>query len=580
LPPTRALYTVSELMLFPQRPTMPPAPMIINSNVPRPPPPPIHAQVAAVTSELVVKAPPPTSTIPESPLSAMTPDRWLADTAPSEPAAELEPAAPKVTTAQALLNKRIEDAENDGGSDDVDMTDIAWPELLMERTFSYMSEEQLARHREVLKRRKEEVPVTYRPVAGEVRKQVLKKHPLPPRQPEGVLNRPQWIWKKDVQHVLNIAAILHENDGECRYHECIKGLTDGNKPELIELVSKFCNHFDWTDAGKTRLHLCTNLGKLTRMMRKVTAIEENASINSSLNNVKRTDEGAGQYAELPIFQKGANSDNQQPVWKTRQCMHWADMNRGCGVSDKCTYFHQGYDYYNEQESNGMRRGFVMASEEAMSYNLENKDVDKDTWMKIKASITRAWCVANKRDAGDKWKGQQLTELWVTLTDDEASKRTEDSFKSTPKLSWNESGPPTQPPPPPQPVHDDRKHGRDWDGSDKAHAKYARHEKSGGPWSAWDPQHAAWKGDSTWEKEAEPPYSQKWKTWEKDEPQRHDEPQRDWHHSPHKGAPSTYWKAAEDDEPWKAADIKKALANSLETMAAEMAKVNDLRNRLG
>ena len=199
----------------------------------------------------------------------------------------------------------------------------------------------------------------------------------------------------------------------------------------------------------------------------------------------------------------------------------------------------------------------------MSYNLENKMIDSDTWRKIKASIPKSWCHANKREADDKWKGQQLTELWVRLTDAEAAKRIENSFNSTPCIIWT---PPPQPPQPPRPAHDDRK--RDWDGGDRAHAKYVRHEDKSGPWSGYP----AWKAESTWDKhsDSDKPYSEKWSTWKEDKHQRHEEPQKEWSWStPQKEAPS--W----DEQ----ADLKAAVENSMETIAAELAKMKELKDRL-
>jgi len=300
------------------------------------------------------------------------------------------------------------------------------------------------------------------------------------------------------------------------------------------------------------------------MMRRVTLSAETKTVNSILNSVKKTDEGEGQYVQLPIFQKGAHSDNQDPVWKTRNCMHWDNLTLGCGMSDKCTYLHQGYDY--KQATTGK----VWASEEAMSYNLENKMIDSDTWRKIKASIPKSWCHANKREADDKWKGQQLTELWVRLTDAEAAKRTEDSFNSSPCIIWT---PPPQPPQPPRLAHDDRK--RDWDGSDRAHAKHARHEDKSGPWSGYAP---AWKEESTWTAEKPKAYDEKWSSWKDDEHSRNQAPQKEWHWStPQKGVPSSYLdSSAPRDEQ---SDIREAVENSMETIAAELAKMKELKDRL-
>ena len=140
------------------------------------------------------------------------------------------------------------------------------------------------------------------------------------------------------------------------------------------------------------------------------------------------------------------------------------------------------------------------------------------------------------------------------------------------MDWT---PPPQPPQPPRPAHDDRK--RDWDGSDIAHAKYARHEDKSGPWSGYEP---ARKGDSTWDKhaDADKPYSEKWSTWKDDKHERHQEPQKEWHWStPQKGVPSSYWdSSAPRDEQ---ADIKAAVENSMETIAAELAKMKELKDRL-
>ena len=92
------------------------------------------------------------------------------------------------------------------------------------------------------------MPESYRPVEGEVRKQVFMDHPKPPEQPRGLLNRAQWVWEKDVKHILNIAAILDINGGECSYQQCCKGIAgEASKPELLEFMSKFCLHFDWSE---------------------------------------------------------------------------------------------------------------------------------------------------------------------------------------------------------------------------------------------------------------------------------------------------------------------------------------------
>ena len=217
----------------------------------------------------------------------------------------------------------------------------------------------------------------------------------------------------------------------------------------------------------------------------------------------------------------------------------------------------------------------MASELAMSYNLENKHINHETWKKIISSIPRSWCDAEKRSATDKWKGLSITELWVTLTDDQASQRTEKTFKSTPKLSWEESAVSPAPYPPAQHSYDDRKHGRDWD-EGKAYAKCARHEEKSEPWSAWKPQHAGWKGDSsTWDKAADPPYSTKHESWRNDPPYcdapgRHDKPQSDWHHSQQKSDSSTYYKTE---------DEKTAMAKRIEMMECEMTKMKEWHRML-
>ena len=115
----------------------------------------------------------------------------------------------------------------------------------------------------------------------------------------------------------------------------------------------------------------------------------------------------------------------------------------------------------------------------------------------------------------------------------------------------------------QPHYEER--GRDWEG--KAHAKSARHEDKA--WSGHQPQHSGWKGDSTWDKPADPPYSTKHQSWR-------DKPDSDWHHSPHKGEGSTYWQAAKnpgDDE-------KAAMASRIEMMETEMNKMKEWHRKLG
>ena len=184
-------------------------------------------------------------------------------------------------------------------------------------------------------------------------------------------------------------------------------------------------------------------------MRRVTPTEEAKAINSILNSVRKTDEGEGEYAQLPIFQKGATSDNQDPVWKTQRCVHWENLALGCGLSDKFTYFHQGYDYRERTT------GKVWASEAAMSYNLQNIRPDAETWRKIKASIPKSVCQAAKRSPDDPWRPMQLNELWVKLTDAQAAERTENSFRHTVCVPW-ERPQPSQLPQPPQPPQHDRK----------------------------------------------------------------------------------------------------------------------------
>ena len=179
-----------------------------------------------------------------------------------------------------------------------------------------------------------------------------------------------------------MAGTITKYGGKCSYHKCKKAIAgDADKPTMKEFVSKYCLHFKWVN-DEHDIELVTELGKLGRMLDKATLTKQGLHVNCISKNVKKMDEGEEVYAQLPIFQVGADSSNQKLSWKTCRCIPWDGHHRGCGNVDICVFFHAGYDYWDKHT------GRVYASQQAMAYSLANERIDEDTWKSIKASIPK------------------------------------------------------------------------------------------------------------------------------------------------------------------------------------------------
>ena len=175
---------------------------------------------------------------------------------------------------------------------------------------------------------------------------------------------------------------------------------------------------------------------------------------------------------------------------------------------------------------------------------------------------------------------QLHELWVKLTDAQAAERTENSFRHTVCVPWERPQPSQLPPQPPQPPRYDNKRVH-WD-DEPAKAKYSRNSGKGGAWSSYEP--GGWKKETTWEPDDEPKaYESKWNSWKEEEPQRHHDSQqwKSWPPStPQKvDEASSYWESSANREHREQAEMREAMANSKQTLQAELAKIEAMEKRM-